>query len=313
MQVLSSPTREEIDKVHADGSWLAVGLLSPRNWKKIARNRILLVLVLAFSSVPLHLFYNATVFRVVVENKYTERAISVDSAEYRSIAANVSYVGLSSNTSYTNLTNGQWKSDFAQYHTMAYSELVLVFDDFTYTKKPFNASEPRPENFTLDETLYSADHAYGESHTMAELITFSNWLPQSAQIGQPDLELHVVHAFARHASSRSRIQLSSTYLLVVIVANVFKLLIMASVLVMDHGHSKYIVTIGDAAASFLKDPDPCTEGKCLLEDEKLNAEVDHSTTKPKADVESATSTTDGLAVPNSRTREWHKRTLGYYF
>jgi len=29
IQVMSSPTREEIDKVHADGSWLAVGLLSP--------------------------------------------------------------------------------------------------------------------------------------------------------------------------------------------------------------------------------------------------------------------------------------------
>lgn len=54
IQVISSPTREEIDKVHAQGSWLAVGLLSPRNWKRIARKRVLLAVALGLSSVPLH-------------------------------------------------------------------------------------------------------------------------------------------------------------------------------------------------------------------------------------------------------------------
>ena len=55
MQVISSPTREEIDKVHAAGSWLVVGLLSPHNWRKIARNRVRLALALGLSSVPLHM------------------------------------------------------------------------------------------------------------------------------------------------------------------------------------------------------------------------------------------------------------------
>jgi hypothetical protein len=55
MQVISSPTREEIDRVHAAGGWLAVGLLSPRNWRKIARKRVRLALALGLSSVPLHM------------------------------------------------------------------------------------------------------------------------------------------------------------------------------------------------------------------------------------------------------------------
>src|SRR5690242_17499232 len=35
MQVISSPNREEIDKAHRRNDWLAIGLLSPRNCKRI--------------------------------------------------------------------------------------------------------------------------------------------------------------------------------------------------------------------------------------------------------------------------------------
>lgn len=55
MQVISSPNREEIDKAHRRNDWLAIGLLSPRNWRRIARKRALLALILGLSSVPLHL------------------------------------------------------------------------------------------------------------------------------------------------------------------------------------------------------------------------------------------------------------------
>ena len=243
----------------------------------------------------------------MVENRYIERAINVDSTEYRSIAADISYTGVASNTSYTNLTNDQWKSDFAQYHTMAYSELVLVFDDYRYINKPFDASEPRREKFTP----YGNGPVFGKTYTMAEPVSLLDWLSQSAQVAQPELEMHVVHASARYATSRSRIQLSLHYLIVVIAANVFKLFIMATVLAMDHGHSKYIVTLGDAAASFLERPDPCTEGKCLLEDENLIAEVDGPTATPKADLERATSIAGDPALPKIKSG-WHKRTLGYY-
>ena len=57
MQVLSSPTRKDIDAAHAKGKWLDVGLLSPRNLLSIPRRRATLWLILATSSVPLHLWY----------------------------------------------------------------------------------------------------------------------------------------------------------------------------------------------------------------------------------------------------------------
>lgn len=58
MQVLSSPTRPEIDGAHSKGEWLDIGVLSPRNLRLISRKRAALCMALALSSVPLHLWYN---------------------------------------------------------------------------------------------------------------------------------------------------------------------------------------------------------------------------------------------------------------
>jgi hypothetical protein len=55
MQVLNSPTRREIDKAHASGRWFDVGLLSLHNLRIISRKRATICLLLALSSLPLHL------------------------------------------------------------------------------------------------------------------------------------------------------------------------------------------------------------------------------------------------------------------
>lgn len=55
MQLLCAPTRQDIDLAHADGSWLEIGLLSLRNFAYLPRRRAVLWLLLATSSIPLHL------------------------------------------------------------------------------------------------------------------------------------------------------------------------------------------------------------------------------------------------------------------
>jgi hypothetical protein len=55
MQYLTSPTREEIDKAHARGVWLDIGIQSIRNLRYISSIRIFLWCLLGLSSVPLHL------------------------------------------------------------------------------------------------------------------------------------------------------------------------------------------------------------------------------------------------------------------
>ena len=55
MQVLSSPSRSDVDKAHDRGTWLDIGVLSFRNLRCIGRRRVWLWLLLAASSIPLHL------------------------------------------------------------------------------------------------------------------------------------------------------------------------------------------------------------------------------------------------------------------
>ena len=53
MQCLVAPTRQEVDKAHAAGSWLDIGVPSLRNLRFIDRRRTIAWSMLAISSVPL--------------------------------------------------------------------------------------------------------------------------------------------------------------------------------------------------------------------------------------------------------------------
>ena len=55
MQRLLAPTRQEVDKAHVNGKWLAIGVLSIRNIKAINLRRLGLFLLLTLTSLPLHL------------------------------------------------------------------------------------------------------------------------------------------------------------------------------------------------------------------------------------------------------------------
>jgi hypothetical protein len=55
MQILCAPTRKELDRVHRDGKWMEIGLISIHNLRHINKSRAILWFLLAASSVPLHL------------------------------------------------------------------------------------------------------------------------------------------------------------------------------------------------------------------------------------------------------------------
>jgi hypothetical protein len=55
MQMLSAPTREDIDAAHSKQSWLDIGVLSLRNVAFFGYARKACWLMLALSSLPLHL------------------------------------------------------------------------------------------------------------------------------------------------------------------------------------------------------------------------------------------------------------------
>lgn len=71
MQCLSSPTRGEVDRAHARGDWLDIGVVSVRNLWPIDWRRTVLWWRLAPSSVPIHVLYNPAIFKTLAANEYT--------------------------------------------------------------------------------------------------------------------------------------------------------------------------------------------------------------------------------------------------
>ncbi|KAI1842909.1 hypothetical protein JX266_010927 [Neoarthrinium moseri] len=62
MQILVAPSRAEIDKAHAEGRYLEIGVPSIKNLRYIQRRRVLIWILIGFFSTLLHFFWNSAIF-----------------------------------------------------------------------------------------------------------------------------------------------------------------------------------------------------------------------------------------------------------
>ncbi|KAI9163671.1 hypothetical protein HJFPF1_05293 [Paramyrothecium foliicola] len=70
MQVSLAPTREDIDAAHSQRKVLSIGTPSMRNLGRTSSLRASIWLLLAFGSVPLHLFFNSAIFSAITVSEY---------------------------------------------------------------------------------------------------------------------------------------------------------------------------------------------------------------------------------------------------
>ncbi|QPC76909.1 hypothetical protein HYE68_007661 [Fusarium pseudograminearum] len=70
MQCLSTPTRADVDRAHAQGKWVDIGIPSFRNLSKVSARRAVLWWLLVLSSVPLHLLLNSVVYSSLSSYSY---------------------------------------------------------------------------------------------------------------------------------------------------------------------------------------------------------------------------------------------------
>ena len=78
MQCLSSPTRKEVDRTHWSKQWLDIGVSSVRNLRFISRRRVILWLIFAISTIPLHLLWNSAIFSTFQANDYVVIVVTPD-------------------------------------------------------------------------------------------------------------------------------------------------------------------------------------------------------------------------------------------
>ncbi|KAG0642426.1 hypothetical protein HOY80DRAFT_1106059 [Tuber brumale] len=83
-QVLSAPTRGEINAAHETKDWLDIGIPSFRNLKRVGhlhrmeRIRVWVWWTLGFTSVPMHLLFNSAVFSTLSLNNYYVGIVTPD-------------------------------------------------------------------------------------------------------------------------------------------------------------------------------------------------------------------------------------------
>lgn len=167
---------------------------------------------------------------------------------------------------FDNLTNAQWKQAYNTEFVSDHGDLFLVIDRIA-----FNTSNlPTLPNISdyLPVYLEKGDQTIIQNLT----VESPDWIRYDYSTSSPvdkiiPVSARVKLAFAKIILPESRIQISLYFMVTVIAFNLLKLVIMLWVLFTDKRN--YIVTLGDALATFLKHPDPVTRSKCIYGKEEM--------------------------------------------
>ena len=281
MQCLSSPTREEIDRAHSNHIWLDIGVPSVRNLRNIARSRIVLWWLLAFSGIPLHLLYNSAIFSTLSSQKYSEYIVSDEiingtgidwtatTAIYDEglLDAFVSLADVYQNTSsWQNLTNEECLRAYGRPFVSSRLDVLAL------TSK-LNASDPLKfvgSTDAIEDALSNVFSAYGwlcsnYADSNCDLNDLyrrpSDWTLKA--YGDDNTSFPIQHCLSKPAMEHCRLQMSLVMMCIIIFCNFMKALCMY--LVLRYHKHKPLVTLGDAIESFLQQRDSATEHLCLAD------------------------------------------------
>lgn len=281
MQCLCSPTREDIDRAHSQDIWLNIGTPSIRNLLAISRSRMLLWWLVAISSVPLPLMYNSAIFTTLSAREYyaylvqpeflTGAPFNITAFTGSSSQEDVHDMSGALNQAEAiahdlrdgqrrlqNLTNMDCIRTYAAEFVSSHANVLAVSSD------SWIANRPKSDGNSILHVWRSQTHGatnespwvcpYGLCHsTLSEMIAeAATW-----QLGG----WSVTYCLGQPVEEHCKLQFSGAIMVVVIVCNLCKMIIMGYVA--WKRPSEPLVTVGDAIASFLDQPDPTTIGMCL--------------------------------------------------
>ncbi|KIK53477.1 hypothetical protein GYMLUDRAFT_178990 [Collybiopsis luxurians FD-317 M1] len=276
MQSLSAPTRAEVSRAHGRGLWLDIGVQSIQNLKHTSRGKRLLWLVLAASSVPLHLFYNSSFFSTVGANEYLV---------YFAEGPSVQDVSENANSTY-NWTCGpsgcpafiQKAETFSDWEILSQSDCLKAYANDFVTDRSYVVAVVG--NSTSNNTFISvgstpagldfkwicSDMNLSYNQPCSSFWTHIDPLDwkvrgymNTAELNQ--ISFQVDYCINYPVEPKCQLEFNLPLLAVVIAFNAVKVVCMAFAAVKIKDEP--LVTIGDAIASFIDDPDPHTRGLCL--------------------------------------------------
>ncbi|KAK4248787.1 hypothetical protein C7999DRAFT_13309 [Corynascus novoguineensis] len=239
-QILSSPTRDEVGAAHWRRDWLNIGVPSLRNLKRIERSRALLAVVVLATALFTPLMYNAVVF------------VSQTAPNYKAAMVGESFLRGTALNEIPNDGSGLTRADLLTLQRQAArDELVRL-----------------PASACIDqfsgafEVDYSTVLLVSERLDSLALAEGSDTDPISTLI--PDRS-SIQYCLAQRApASTCEVNVNAPLLGSVALVNSIALVVTATVLFKRPSSFQPLATLGDAISSFLQDPDPTTQGACLL-------------------------------------------------
>ena len=286
MQCLSSPTREEIDRAHSRHIWLDIGVPSVRNLRKIAKSRIVLWWLLAFSGIPLHLLYNSAIFSTLSSQDYSVfvaseaiiSGIGINWTAPTAIDFTLAEV-FQNDSSWQNLTNEECVRAYGRSFVSSRSDVLAITSELNATSPLRGVStadaidsilrgegsanswlcsdypDLKHWNYTFDSWSCDLDGLYKY---------LSNWsLPARGDESSKASSFPIQHCLSKSIEEHCRLQLSLLLMSIIIFCNFTKATCMY--LVLQYQKNPPLVTLGDAIESFLEHRDLTTKNLCLAE------------------------------------------------
>ena len=287
MQCLASPTREEIDRAHSRSRCLDIGVQSLRNifGFGIRKERRFFWLLLASSSIPLHLLFNSAVFSTLSVNTYTVNAISEDLATNTSGDVRKEIVdgirhdypvlnyaklpydeatldALVGFRSWQRLDNLRCMEVYGTDFLSDRGHVMLVTSNLN-NSQAFKAIDTRARSpYWMCANYFNTTMTDSDSCDVDKLRQYaSTWtvifdaLPVNGSVNE---DMRVEYCLSQQKEGHCTIQVDINIMIVVIVANAVKVVAMVSTLWIQR-HDP-LVTLGDAIKSFL---DSTTSSRCL--------------------------------------------------
>ncbi|KAI4931106.1 hypothetical protein J4E85_003695 [Alternaria conjuncta] len=187
---------------------------------------------MALSSIPLHLFYNAAVFKVATNSEYNIFTLDITSDEWRHISATTD-AGQTPG-SYWNVSKGRWNKVYDNKYSSTYGDLYLGVD-----RVAFDTTQSLSDlNTTGALSHYLGLNVTGNQGMIRELTKESPvWIrfepvSNNQTLGM-NVSAHVAQAASAKPTLHSSVQVSLYFLIVVVTFGLLKLAVMAIVLGTD--------------------------------------------------------------------------------
>ncbi|KAK4168834.1 hypothetical protein QBC43DRAFT_81563 [Cladorrhinum sp. PSN259] len=245
-QVLSSPTRAEINEAHRKWTWLHIGIPSFRNLLHIGKSRVFLSILLLLSAVVTQVLYNSVLLTTLTAPPLTAAAVTDSflrgatfSNETATNAAGLTRLNILSIQqaaaagSLTSLTRTDCLTQLSNPLSSPFDFLVLI------------SSQSSPSPSSLLQTYTSSPRVSPISVSKFDITTCLG---------------------SGSSQSTCTISLAPTHLGAVSLLNSIAVVCTAFVLFKSPASFRPLATLGDAITSFLREgPDPATRTvSCLL-------------------------------------------------